>query len=71
MLFIQMEYCAEGSLRKAIEERKFYGEFRRAWLFMGQVVEGLVHIHERKVIHRDLKPVGGLTRKTSFRRTSS
>ncbi|KAJ2709509.1 eukaryotic translation initiation factor 2-alpha kinase, partial [Coemansia spiralis] len=54
ILYIQMEYCENKTLsdllREGIDEKT-------CWRLFAQILEGLKHIHQCGVIHRDLKPV--------------
>ncbi|KAJ2517559.1 eukaryotic translation initiation factor 2-alpha kinase [Coemansia sp. RSA 1939] len=54
ILYIQMEYCENKTLSDVIREGL---DEKESWRLFGQILEGLHHIHERSVIHRDLKPV--------------
>ncbi|KAL4706053.1 hypothetical protein ACJJTC_013520, partial [Scirpophaga incertulas] len=55
-LYIQMEFCEKNTLRQAIDNG-LYQEYFRAWRLFREIVEGLAHVHQRGMIHRDLKPV--------------
>lgn len=55
-LYIQMEFCEKSTLRNAIDNSIYLDEARVCRLFR-ETVEGLVHIHQQGMIHRDLKPV--------------
>jgi serine/threonine protein kinase len=49
-----MEYCAT-TLRKLIDDRALTKmETSEMWRLTRQIVEALVYIHSRKIIHRDL-----------------
>ena len=50
--YIVTEYCKKGELFSYIKNR--YSERQLAVLFY-QVFSGLCHLHEKKIIHRDLK----------------
>ncbi|KAM3955318.1 eukaryotic translation initiation factor 2 alpha kinase Gcn2 [Aphomia sociella] len=56
VLYIQMEFCEKHTLRQAIDNC-LYQEYIRAWRLFREIVEGLAHVHQRGMIHRDLKPV--------------
>lgn len=61
-LFIVLEYCENGSLQNIL---KRYGKFPESLVavYMRQVLEGLVYLHEQGVIHRDIKGANILTNK--------
>ncbi|KAJ2609836.1 eukaryotic translation initiation factor 2-alpha kinase [Coemansia sp. RSA 1365] len=54
ILYIQMEYCENKTLSDLIKEGLSEKE---CWRLFTQILEGLKHIHQCGVIHRDLKPV--------------
>lgn len=51
-----MEFCEKSTLRNAIDNSVYLDEARVCRLFR-ETVEGLAHIHQQGMIHRDLKPV--------------
>ncbi|KAG2498355.1 hypothetical protein HYH03_003614 [Edaphochlamys debaryana] len=61
-LYLIQEYCDGGSLRTAILKRKFFdakkGEPRMEMILdtCAELTGGLVHLHERNIVHGDLNP---------------
>ena len=53
-----MEYASDGDLQTKIQEMKksngFFNE-NIIWLFSIQMIEGLKALHDKKIMHRDLK----------------
>lgn len=50
--FLVLPYCPNGSLNRKIGQCS-EGE---AWKIMEQVASGLAYLHERKIVHQDIKP---------------
>ncbi|KAI5067191.1 hypothetical protein GOP47_0017719 [Adiantum capillus-veneris] len=63
-LHIILEYVENGSLASIIKPNKF-GAFPESLVavYISQVLEGLVYLHEQGVIHRDIKGANILTTK--------
>ncbi|NWU17964.1 E2AK2 kinase, partial [Cephalopterus ornatus] len=56
-LFIQMEFCEQGTLEKWIgENRECLNYHEMAQNKFLQIMKGVEYIHSQKLIHRDLKP---------------
>ncbi len=53
-IYIQMEFCAGKTLKHLIEKNRINNE--ELWCLFREILQGLNHIHEQKMIHRDLKP---------------
>ncbi|XP_077179044.1 eIF-2-alpha kinase GCN2 isoform X2 [Paroedura picta] len=55
-LYIQMEYCEKSTLRDTIDQG-LHQDTNRLWRLFREILDGLAYIHEKGMIHRDLKPV--------------
>nr|7QQ6_A Chain A, eIF-2-alpha kinase GCN2 [Homo sapiens]7QQ6_B Chain B, eIF-2-alpha kinase GCN2 [Homo sapiens]7QQ6_C Chain C, eIF-2-alpha kinase GCN2 [Homo sapiens]7QQ6_D Chain D, eIF-2-alpha kinase GCN2 [Homo sapiens] len=55
-LYIQMEYCEKSTLRDTIDQG-LYRDTVRLWRLFREILDGLAYIHEKGMIHRNLKPV--------------
>lgn len=69
--FLALEYCAGGTLDQHLLERGGL-PLTRAYELIVDVAAGLAHTHDRKVLHRDVKPAnvflteGGLAKLGDF-----
>jgi serine/threonine protein kinase len=54
LLYIVMEYCPLGSLRDLIRKEKITSTF--IWKWMSELTETLQFVHEKEIIHHDIKP---------------
>lgn len=54
LLYIVMEYCSLGSLRDLIHKEKITSTF--VWKWMSELTETLQLVHEKEIIHHDIKP---------------
>jgi calcium-dependent protein kinase len=61
--YIITEYCNGGQLFEAIMQKKTFSENEAANIMM-QVLSAIAHCHQRKVVHRDVKPENLLLDKT-------
>ncbi len=55
ILYIQMEYCKQETLRDLINTGLQANPIE-VWRLFRQIVQGLAHIHGLAIVHRDLKP---------------
>ena len=55
ILYIQMEYCKQETLRDLINSG-ILSNIGECWRLFRQIVQGLEHIHSASIVHRDLKP---------------
>ncbi|PVU88058.1 hypothetical protein BB561_006050 [Smittium simulii] len=53
-IYIIMELCSKRTMETLIKTRKRLSEFEAKYFF-SQVVEGIVELHRRRIIHRDIK----------------
>eukprot|EP00762_Andalucia_godoyi_P006722 ANDGO_06190.mRNA.1 eIF-2-alpha kinase GCN2 len=56
VLYIQMEYCANRTLRHLIDDGALAQNVDERWRLFRQLLDALVYIHSMGIIHRDLKP---------------
>ncbi|EYC20507.1 hypothetical protein Y032_0021g248 [Ancylostoma ceylanicum] len=57
VLYIQMEYCGGGTLRKYIDDGHLVGNPRNIWKMFSEILCGLDYVHRQGMIHRDIKPL--------------
>jgi translation initiation factor 2-alpha kinase 4 len=56
VLYIQMEYCEQNSLRDTLEDKRLYENIDDIWRLFRKILSGLAYIHATGLVHRDLKP---------------
>lgn len=56
VLYIQMEYCQQGSVMSLWENEKLIFNTANLVNFLRQVLQGLCYLHDRQVVHLDMKP---------------
>jgi serine/threonine protein kinase len=54
LLYIVMEYCPLGSLRDLMRKEKITSTF--IWKWMSELTETLQLVHDKEIIHHDIKP---------------
>lgn len=54
LLYIVMEYCSKGSLRGMMRKDKIAATF--LWKWIKTLTETMQYVHEKKIIHHDIKP---------------
>ena len=54
-LYIMCEFCAAGSMSRYLDTVPSLDE-RQVWRFVYDICTGLVHMHQRYMLHLDLKP---------------
>ncbi|MBX3164205.1 MAG: protein kinase [Bacteroidetes bacterium] len=54
LLYIVMEYCSVGSLRNVMRKEKFLSGL--VWKWIQTLTETLQFVHDKKIIHHDIKP---------------
>ena len=55
-LCIVMEYCESGSLTTLVEKSKFKASNKNVAFMIFQIGLALEYVHEKGIIHRDIKP---------------
>jgi serine/threonine protein kinase len=57
VLYIQMEYLKNSTLRTLIDAHKLFNDPPNIWRIFHEVLCGLQYIHHQNMIHRDIKPM--------------
>ena len=66
-LFILMEYASAGSLDAYLEKYGTHLSTLAVWYFFLSAVAGTAHLHQKHILHRDLKPQNLLLAETKGR----
>lgn len=53
-LFMVLEFAAKGELYRLLKANKTFSDRRTSW-YIAQVLSALIYLHDRSVIHRDIK----------------
>ena len=56
VVFIQMEFCENKTLRHLIKNKELYKDSKMIKTLLRQMIDALQFIHSKNVTHRDLKP---------------
>ena len=56
LLYIQMEYAANKTLKDVIADRLCERNVEACWRLFRQTLEAVAYIHSKDIVHRDLKP---------------
>jgi NIMA (never in mitosis gene a)-related kinase len=57
-LIIVFEWAAAGDLKRQLrkaQEREVRFEERIVWKYFSQIADAIQHMHEKRIMHRDLK----------------
>lgn len=52
VLYIQMEYCKNSTLRNLIDTEKLHSDTASIWRIFREILLGLQYIHHQNMIHR-------------------
>ncbi len=54
--YLVMDYCPGGTLRELLEDEQCQVNWALGLKLIGDVLQGLAHAHDQKIIHCDIKP---------------